>query len=123
MIMGDNRIAIRHQNDLKPIRKSHLVFEFFSKIKCSKEKEPKLLYRLGSLRFPTFVRCHRIRLGILRKVPLAVDLDEITPGEKPPKMTHYIGPVVADRFCILKDAANGRRCLHTQNLFKQIECA
>jgi hypothetical protein len=80
------------------------------------------LDRLGSLRFPTFVRCHRIKLWLLRKVPLAVDLDEITPGEKPPKMTHYIGPVVADCFCILKDAANGRRCLHTQNLFKQIEC-
>jgi hypothetical protein len=69
------------------------------------------------------VRCHRIKLWILRKVPLAVDLNEITPGEKPPKMTHYICPVIANRFGVLKDAANGRRCLHTQNLFKQIERA
>jgi hypothetical protein len=69
------------------------------------------------------VRCHRIKLWILRKVPLTIDLDEITPGEKPPKMTHYICPVIANRFGVLKDAANGRRCLHTQNLFKQIECA
>jgi hypothetical protein len=38
-------------------------------------------------------------------------------------VTHYIGPVVADCFGVLKDAGDGRRCLHTQDLLEQIICA
>jgi hypothetical protein len=38
MIMANNRIAIRHENDWKLVKYLLLVFEFFSMIKCSKRK-------------------------------------------------------------------------------------